>query len=561
LFKAKQNQMQYFISRTSEVSQFIQIRLDIQFDSIGTVDLQLPLWRPGRYEFQNFAQKIRGLSVYHLGMKVPNRKKNKSCWQFDAHQPGIFSIQYEFYANQMDAGGCWSDDQQLYLNFSNFCFAVSGKSEESIAIHVELPADYFIATSLPTQNGYYTASNYQHLIDSPFMSGKNMAKTSYREGGINFHMCFLGLVYFDMDRLVKIFKSFTRRQLEAFGELPIEDYYFLFQLLPYKHYHGVEHAASTVITFGPAADLSQKSSMDELIGVSSHELYHAWNVCRIRPAALLPYDLSKEVYLDEGLVLEGVTTYMGDLYLLKSAYFQLEDYLKILQFQIQKEMDHWGWQNQSITASSWDLWLDGYKAGIPDKKVSIYNRGALISLCLDLMLIKSGSSLEQIMHTMWTNYGKQNKGYVLNDFQEIAGNYLHDKEEAKYFFSSFVYGKENLLPLLLSLLSDFGIGSSFQFDAPLLNNFGLKTDNENVILKVHPESPAYQAVMIGDKIISIKTKNYEELGKTNSLELEISRYGRELDVLLEQPTPQPEYFPSIRLIIGPNNPLRRIWAT
>ncbi len=555
--------MQYSISRTSDVSQFIQVQLDIQCDSIGKVDLQLPLWRPGRYEFQHFAQKIRGLYVDHLGSKVPTYKKNKSCWQFEAHQPGRYSIHYEFYANQMDAGGCWSDDEQLYLNFSNFCFEVSGKSEESIAIQIDLPENYNIATSLPNHDGCFIASNYQHLIDSPFMSGRNMSKTSYQVGDITFHMCFLGKVCFDMEHLVRIFTAFTERQLKAFGELPIKDYYFLFQLLPYKHYHGVEHGASTVITFGPAVDLAQKSGLNELIGVSSHELYHAWNVCRIRPTALLPYDLSQEAYIDEGLVLEGVTTYMGDLYLLKSGYFQLEDYLKILQVQLQKEMDHWGWQNQSITASSWDLWLDGYKAGIPDKKVSIYNRGALISLCLDLMLIKAGSSLEQVMYTMWNNYGQQNKGYVLRGFQQIVGAHLKDEKEAEQFFSSFVYGREDLLSLLITLLAEFGIKASLQFDhSPLLNLFGIKTDGDTTIVKVHHESDAFQKIMIGDTILFSSDIAESAIGEKNGqvLNLKIKRYGREIDVSLHQPFQKPKYFPTVLIHVVSSNHLREIWS-
>ena len=78
----------------------------------------------------------------------------------------------------------------------------------------------------------------------------------------------------------------------------------------------------------------------------------------------------------------------------------------------EKEFDSFGWQNQSITESSFDLWLDGYKIGIPDKKVSIYNRGALISLCLDLLLIKAESSLSQVMKDMWLQFGKKESSFI-----------------------------------------------------------------------------------------------------------------------------------------------------
>lgn len=126
------------------------------------------------------------------------------------------------------------------------------------------------------------------------------------------------------------FNAFSSKLIHDFGEFPEPEYHFIFQLLPYPHYHGVEHRRGTVITFGPAVNLADPAQMEELLGVSCHELYHAWNVCRIRPKELLPYDFSKEAYTKAGLLLEGVTTYMGDLYLLKSGVYDLPPISNIL---------------------------------------------------------------------------------------------------------------------------------------------------------------------------------------------------------------------------------------
>src|SRR5690606_17206974 len=229
--------------------------------------------------------------------------------------------------------------------------------------------------------------------------------------------------------LFRSFIKFTEKQIAAFGDFPTNNYHFLFQLLNYKHYHGVEHQFSTVITWGPAQELGTTAAMDQLIGISSHELYHFWNVCRIRPKELLPYDFAKEAYIDSGVVAEGVTTYMGDLFLFKSGYLSLDAYLF--------KFEQFGWKNMSIADSSFDLWLDGYKPGIPNRKVNIYNRGALISLCLDLILLDYGSSLSQIMKMMWNIFGKKNKGYSLHDFKGLISQALNDQIVTEQFFQQY----------------------------------------------------------------------------------------------------------------------------
>jgi predicted metalloprotease with PDZ domain len=535
--------MRYHISRKHPTSQFIQIKLEIICKENEQIQLQLPAWRPGRYELANYAQKIRAFEVHSKKSELYWKKMSKDLWEFSASEAGNYFIQYEFYCNQMDAGGCWSDDQQLYLNFSNFIFDVLQRKNEKIIISIELPEDYKVATSLiQIEKNRWESSSFQHLMDSPLLAAADLQHFTYQVQASSFHIWIQGEIHFDVDYLISAFKSFTECQIQDFGEFPSENYHFIFQLLPYKHYHGVEHAYSTVITYGPAEALLDKFELDELVGVSSHELYHFWNVCRIRPNGILTYDLSKEVYLEEGLVMEGVTTYMGDYYLFKSGYFKTDDYLKILEKQIQREFDSFGWQNQSIVQSSFDLWLDGYKAGIPDKKVSIYNRGALISLCLDLMLKSSESSLAEVMKAMWIKFGKTGSGYCLKDFEELVILHSKDKEIIHSFFQKFVYGKEHLLPVLKNLLDDHGIVLFENFEGnELLHNLGIRINENGLITQLHPDSEAYKILMINDLILDYSTLNTN----SNLVNIKIERMGRIMEVKLSKY--QEKYFPKFTL--------------
>jgi predicted metalloprotease with PDZ domain len=554
--------MQYSISRNSSTSQFIQITLNLPCYVKEEINLQLAAWRPGRYELANYAQKIRGFEVFFKENKVSWKKKTKDLWQFESIDEGVYKIHYEFYANQMDAGGTWSDESQLYLNFSNFIFEILGRENESINVTIDIPQDYLIATSLPLCNKHqWSATSYQHLMDSPLLASQNLQHYNYQISNSKFHLWFNGEIHFDIEKLTKIFSSFTKCQIEAFGAFPAQDYHFIFQLLPHKHYHGVEHKFSTVITFGPAKSLAGQSQMKELIGVSSHELYHFWNVCRIRPKGILPYDLSKEVYLNSGVVLEGVTTYMGDLFLLKSGFFSLQEYCtEILDKLLQKEFDSFGWQNQSITASSFDLWLDGYKVGIPDKKVSIYNRGALISLCLDLLLIKSGASLSQVMKVMWFQFGEKEIGYELADYRNIISSFIKDKSLIEEFFDKYIFGKDDLKPILKTLLAEFGIQVNEEFDDnnPLLHQYGVWIIEGN-IKQIHPESDAYFKLMVDDKILNIrKTDSIASLSNTGeSLSINIERYGRKLEVEIKKQNLS--VFPRFKTSIIEVNKYTELW--
>src|SRR5690606_8828244 len=405
------------------------------------LELQLPAWRPGRYELANYAQKLRSLKVTDSsGQCIPLRQYTKDRWAFTSKEEGIYCIQYQFHASQMDAGGSWSDDEQLYINFINLAFQVIGREEEEITVRLELPENYKIATALPCSDPWVLkARGFQHLVDSPMIASATLQHFTYHVHDHSFHLWFQGEIHFDVEALIERFTNFSKAQIHAFGDFPADHYHFLFQLLPYSHYHGVEHQFSTVITLGPAAQLVNPSFMDRLMGVSSHELYHFWNVCRIRPKELLPYDFSKEAYIDTGVVAEGVTTYMGDLFLCKSGYFSVEEYFKLLEKLINREFEQFGWRNQSIVASSLDLWLDGYKPGIPDRKVSIYNRGALIALCLDLMLLDRKSSLSQVMQIMWMTFGQTEIGYQLEDFQSIISREYNDLDAIEDFFKRFIY--------------------------------------------------------------------------------------------------------------------------
>lgn len=547
--------IQYKISCPNPASQFLQIELRFQCRAQEQIHLQLPAWRAGRYQIANYAQNLRGFTASNLnGESIPFTKTSKDRWEYLASENTTLLVRYSYWAGKMDAGSAWVDDQQVYVNLVNCCFELIGRSAEAITVQLDLD-DYpqRVLTLKQQDPSTWMAENYQILADAAVVAAKNLHRETYIVGSSQFHAWFHGEIHFDRTRFIDKLKAFTSRMIADFGSFPEPEYQFIFQLLPYSHYHGVEHRRGTVITFGPASSLKEAEAIEELLGISCHELYHAWNVCRIRPEELLPYDFSRETYTQAGLVLEGVTTYFGDLYLLKSGVYDLTTYLRHLAKIIQREAAHYGWKNASIEESSIDLWLDGYVQGAPDRKVNIYSHGALICLCLDVQLLKEGSSLALVMRDLWEIFGLPFRGYQLADFEKRIADRFAQPEKITEFFDAFVRGKEDLFPVLENCLKELGV--LIRRDATentVFNTLGIQVNAQQVIQKIHPESTAYMHLMENDLLLSLDLN-----AASHKWEVEVERQGRKLNLSFAKE--EKNFYPLLVLAEGSSTALRENW--
>ncbi len=543
----------YTISCPNPAAQFLRIDLNFSCQAGENIRLQLPAWRAGRYQIANYAQNLRGLTAETQGgQTISLQKISKDCWALEVEESMQIQLSYDYWAGKMDAGSAWVDDEQVYVNLVNCCFEILGRSEEAFDLQLDLP-NYTkqILTLKQTGTSTWMAENYQVLADATVLAAKKVEQETYTIGNTRFHAWYHGKIHFDRSRFIDQFRAFSSRMIADFGSFPEEEYHFIFQLLPYPHYHGVEHRRGTVITFGPASSLAEEEAQEELLGISCHELYHAWNVCRIRPKEFLPYDFSKETYTQAGLVLEGVTTYFGDLYLLKSGAYDLPTYLRHLEKIVQREAAHFGWKNASIEESSIDLWLDGYVTGIPDRKVNIYSRGALLSLCLDVILLQEGSSLAQVMKGMWESFGLPFNGYEVQDFEKQIAARVRNPEKITRFFDAYVRGKEDLYPVLEDCFSALGIEiQKTRSENTLLHQVGIQLNGKQVVQQIHPESTAYQHLMVHDQLLNLNSENAR-------WEVEVLRQGRNLKLSFDQELGS--YFPLLNLETGIVTDLRTTW--
>ena len=526
----------YLFSYTHPHRHFVDIDMTIQVRGEEQLYFQLPTWRPGRYELGNFSRNVQKWTAYNeKGEQLPHQKVTKDKWQVDTLGAKSVTIAYNYYANQLDAGSTYLDEQQLYVNPVNCCMYVLGRIEEKCSIELELPADYEIACGLEkTGKHSMKASCFNSLAESPFIASNSLQHDVYEVEGIPFHLWFQGSCTPPFEKLKKDFTAFTKEQIDCFGGFNSKDFHFLFQITPYKSYHGVEHTNSTVILLGSENNVFEDRYVD-LLGISSHELYHTWNIKSIRPAEMLPYDYTQENYSRLGYVAEGVTTYMGDLMLYRSRVFNWKQFAKTQNENLKRHLENEGRHNLSVSDSSFDTWLDGYELGIPNRKTSIYTEGALCMFMLDALIISHSEgkyTLHDVMKVLYTDYALKGKGYTEDDFQTLCVKY--GGLEVSKVFNQHIYGTEDYLPSLKSILPRIGLElNDLENPSYTARFFGFFTTNINgkcIIKKIMNDSVADKAGMaVEDEILFVDDKAIEM-----TLNDYLSRDTKEVTFLLKR---------------------------
>jgi len=491
---------------------FVDFECSTKTNGANKMRFQLAAWRPGRYELANFAQNIQKWGAFDENNNQLDFKKiTKDLWEVETKNTMEITIVYSFYANQLDAGACYLDEHQLYLNPVHCIFYIVNRMEEEYNIELDIPENYEIASSMSKNGNILSVKGYDLLAESPIICSDSLQHGSYEVGGITFYLWFQGKCNPDWEKLKKDFTAFTKSQIKHFGGFPVDEYHYFFQITPYRSYHGVEHTKNTVLLLGPGEEIMDKR-YEDLLGVCSHELYHTWNIKAIRPEEMYPYDYTKENYFKTGFVAEGVTTYMGDLMLYNSEVFNWEEFAKTQNQNLERHLTNYGRYNLSVADSGFDNWLDGYKLGAPNRKTSIYPDAALCMLMVDLAIIRNTdgkNSLHSVMKELYEGFALKEKGYSEDDFRNICVKYGGLK--VAEIFENHIYGIEDYIPTLKTSLDVVGIKlkekKNPNLSAQYFGLIAIKEDGKFIVKKVEPNSVADKnGIAPDDEITKVNEK-------------------------------------------------------
>lgn len=502
-------EMIYSISKTRPGSRFISILAEIPVEGREVVEVQLPSWRPGRYEIGNFAKNIRKFEVYSQdGEALSFQKLTKDRWRIQCAGRKKVRITYEYFAASLDAGSTFSGKDILYVNPVNCLVYDEENFHQPNELLLNVPDHYTIASSMTLKGKRLFADSFEELADAPIIASPHLEHYALEEAECTFHIWIQGKHGLKTGEFIEAVKKYTQEQVNVFGEIESKEFHYLFIFLPTRFHHGVEHHASTVIVMGPGAEFGSKARFNELLAISSHELFHYWNVKRIRPIEMFPYDYTRQNYSRLGYVYEGITTYYGDYMLLRSGAINFEDYLSEFNSDLQKHFDNEGRYNYSVAESSFDTWLDGYVPGVPGRKVSIYTEGMLAAFMLDIDLrteTQGANSLDTVMNKLYHDFYKQGKAYSEKDFQELVEKV--GGKSYQWFFDDFYHGKGQIEKALPGYLDKIGCKLvNRESDLIHESRYGFRIGNGQKVLitTIWEDSPAERAgLSLNDEVLLI----------------------------------------------------------
>lgn len=527
----------YTLTYQQPNQQFLQVSYELDVHGRSFTETYLPRWRPGRYQINPFAARIRNVrAADSIGNSLSIRKKSTSSWEIEHLYDSRITVQYEFYADVLDAGSTYINDGICYINPINCLMYVKETMNQPIQLKLNIPNYFKTGTGLKALGtNLYEAKDYYELVDSPLLAASALETHTFTVNSISFYVHVHGDFPLDHTIWKADFEAYTQEQMSTMEGFPASTYHYIILSLPFRHYHGVEHHNSTVICIGPSQELSKRTSYKKLLGVCSHELFHTWNVIRMRPKELVPYDFQEENYHETGFVTEGLTTFYGDFFLARSGVFSHQEYIDELNQLLERHFRNEGRKHYSVAESSYDLWVDGYEKGIPGRKVSIYNEGALLALMLDLKIRSRWShkrSLDDVIKALWRKWVNDGKGYSYRDYQQLAEKVYGDSLSS--YFNHYVSGTQPYEEELATLLPEIGLRFYLEkAEKPEERYFGLslsdKEENPEVI-DMASGSPAAAVLSLKDILIEVNPKVFEE----NTCLIEIERMGQRKKVQLER---------------------------
>ncbi|MCG8043578.1 MAG: PDZ domain-containing protein [Candidatus Thiodiazotropha taylori] len=421
-------------------SHIFEVELTIQNPDPDGQVVYLPAWIRGSYLIRDYARHIVSIEANADGEPLILSKLDKQSWKIEPVNQSI-TINYQIYAWELTVRSAHFDNTHAYFNGPALFLAVRGQELmpcrlEIVAPEFKLQNEWRVAFSMKPEQideqgfGTYQADDYETLIDCPGEIG-DYSESQFEVAGCNHRFVVSGAKRFDHEKLGSHLSRICEKQVELFGELPVQDYLFLLRVVN-DGYGGLEHKNSTSLIF-PRDDLPAKrdtkitSGYRRLLALCSHEYFHLWNVKRITPEVFLEQSTQQEVYTRQLWVFEGITSYYDELMLVRSGVISKQDYFEMLAETVTRVMRGSGRFKQTLEESSFDVWTKFYKQdeNAPNAIVSYYAKGTLFALLLDLTIrLQSNGrfSLDQVMREMWLRYGKQGKGVPENGIEKVVAD-------------------------------------------------------------------------------------------------------------------------------------------
>jgi predicted metalloprotease with PDZ domain len=506
----------YFsVSMPRPWTHLLEVEMRVQVAGTAPVDLTLPVWTPGSYMVREYSRNVQDFSVTDKAEKpLAWSKTRKNIWRVEAKGAKTVVARYKVYANVLTVREAEVNDEHAFWNNAAVLMHVAGKLNAPATVSIAAPKGWKVATGLPTVTGgapgtsNFRAADFDTLYDSPFEVGP-FEEIPFTVRGVPHRLIIEGKGNYDVARLQADMPKVVEASAAVFGvePLPYTNYTFMLNLRNGGG-GGLEHKNSTALLAGPRSFVGPRYT--GFLGLASHEFFHLWNVKRIKPDALGPFDYSNENYTRSLWVAEGITEYYSNLNLLRAGLMDPNNYLGEIGAVIEVIETTPGRRQMSLEEASFDAWIKYYRRdeNSINTQISYYDKGCIVGMLLDITIrqrTNGAKSLDDVMRVLYTDYAKKNLNYTPANFQKICEDIAGGSLEP--FFTKYVRGHDELD--YDSILSAVGLrlvrtGRNTTPAAYLGATFGTAGPGGVTVSSVREETPAYdQGLSASDIIIAV----------------------------------------------------------
>lgn len=458
--------MQYTVSMPNPESHYFHVELNCSGWKEEMIDFKMPNWMPGYYQMMNYSKMAENFVAKSNNKSLVVKSINENTWQIKITKNKPFTLIYDVKADKQFVANSYLDTSHAYIIPNSLFLYINGRLNIPVTVKISgIKAGFKIATGLESvagKNNVFTAPDFDILYDCPILIGDLEELPSFKVKGIEHRFIGYKLGSFDKIAFMNNLKKVVESAVAVIGDIPYKQYTFI-GIGPGQG--GIEHLNNTTVSF-KGNGLDNPDAMITMMNFLAHEYFHHYNVKRIRPFELGPFDYDKGNKTNLLWVSEGLSVYYEYLIVKRAGLISEQTLFNNFESSINAFENSPGRNYQSLTQSSFETWSDGpfgKQGDNANKAISYYDKGPAVGLILDFAIRKATlneKSLDDVMRFLyWEYYKKLQRGFTDAEFQQacetIAGISLANVFEYVYTTKEIDYN---------SYLSYAGLRLNEQFD-------------------------------------------------------------------------------------------------
>lgn len=504
-------EINYKLKMERPQTHYFQVEMTVNDVKNEEVIVKMPVWSPGSYlvrEFSKHLDQVKAVDDKGNALKV--KKISKNAWKVTKPKGADFTVKYDVYAFELTVRTSFLDLTHGFVSGPSVFMYVEGLKNKSGNLEIQ-PYKGFskITTALPkavegvTTDGsrFFTYNDYDQLVDCPIEIG-NQVEFDFEAAGVKHHVGIYGSGNFSVEDLKKDMTRIIEAATDVFGQNPNKDYTFIIHNVT-NGQGGLEHVNSTTLSVNRFT--YSGNQYKKFLSLVAHEYFHLWNVKRIRPVELGPFDYDNENYTSLLWVMEGFTSYYDELLLLRAGYYDKEEYLRKLFSSLNYVEGSPGARVQPVAHASFDAWIKAYRPNENSRNttISYYSKGSVIAAILDAKIIKKYNgkkSLDDFMRHIYKEYfEKKGRGFSEDEFKKELEDFL--KEDLDEFYEKYINGTE--IPDYKTIFGEVGLTVEYIGEPMPSVGISMRESNGKVVVSgIRRGSAAEDAgVSVNDEII------------------------------------------------------------